>query len=208
MSSRRPSSPSGPSSQDPSHHRNSSIQHQPLVPSNLRESHSLASSPEDLLRTPINEDERTTSAGPSPRTHPTHPHDDSEDVGRLHGLADFGHQVVGETTGLLRRPFEIARSAPHEGECNHGTFSPRLESRAESVRSGYGFGGSPPRGYGSDGSGERRTGIFASFMDTVGVGNGTGGKKKMSTTSYLAERHGIKHTTSMYVLPLFQHHIC
>jgi hypothetical protein len=39
--------------------------------------------------------------------------------------------------------------------------------------------------------------MFSSLFETVGMKNGSGGKKKMSTTSYLAERHGID-TRTMY----------
>jgi hypothetical protein len=68
-----------------------------------------------------------------------------------------------------------------------------------SVRSGYGFGygGTPTR----DQEGEGSKTIFGSFLGNVGMRNG-GGKKKMSTTNWLAERHGITNTTSMYVFPL------
>ena len=40
--------------------------------------------------------------------------------------------------------------------------------------------------------------MFGSLLENVGMNNG-GGKKKMSTTNWLAERHGITKTTSMYV---------
>jgi hypothetical protein len=40
--------------------------------------------------------------------------------------------------------------------------------------------------------------MYSSLLGTVGMKNGSGGKKKMSTTSYLAERHGID-TRTMYV---------
>jgi len=74
--------------------------------------------------------------------------------------------------------------------------SPRLESRGDSIRSGrsgYGFGGSS---LGRPGSGEGSQSKFGSFLVSVGMKNG--GKKKMSRTSFLAEQHGIKNTTSMY----------
>jgi hypothetical protein len=86
----------------------------------------------------------------------------------------------------------------HSGRCDHGTFSPRLDSEAASIRSALGFGGSPP---GRDGGEEGSKGRWTNFLEGVGVKNGSG-RKKMSTTSYLAERHGITNTTSMYVLIL------
>lgn len=39
--------------------------------------------------------------------------------------------------------------------------------------------------------------MFSSIFETVGMKNGSGGKKKISTTSYLAEQHGID-TRTMY----------
>lgn len=204
MSSRRPSSPLGGSSANSS--RNPSIgQHQhhaPNTPSGLRASVTLARSPEDRLDqhgTTTGRRTAPSSTEPSPNTYPTHletdPDADEHSLdGQPHGASDFGSKVASETTALLRKPFEFVVGTPaHTGPCNHGTFSPRLESRADSVRSGhsgYGFGGSPPR---RTGSGEGSGGIFGNMF---GPGRAS---KKMSTTSYLAERHGIKNTRTMYV---------
>ncbi|KAH7370501.1 sulfate transporter family-domain-containing protein [Rhexocercosporidium sp. MPI-PUGE-AT-0058] len=192
MSSRRPSSPLGGSS--PNTSRNPSINqhyhHAPNTPSGLRASVTLAHSPEDRLDQPGTTTGRRTapsSSEPSPNTYPTHletdPDADQHSLdGQPHEASEFGSKVASETTALLRKPFEFVVGTPaHTGPCNHGTFSPRLESRADSMRSGhsgYGFGGSPPR--------------------RAGSGEGSGGKK-MSTTSYLAERHGIKNTRTMYL---------
>ncbi|KAL5325825.1 hypothetical protein ACEPPN_006959 [Leptodophora sp. 'Broadleaf-Isolate-01'] len=211
MSSRRPSSPLGGSSANSS--RNPSIgQHQhhaPNTPSGLRASVTLARSPEDRLDqhgTTTGRRTAPSSTEPSPNTYPTHletdPDADEHSLdGQPHGASDFGSKVASETTALLRKPFEFVVGTPaHTGPCNHGTFSPRLESRADSVRSGhsgYGFGGSPPR---RTGSGEGSGGIFGNMF---GPGRAS---KKMSTTSYLAERHGIKNTRTMYLtyyVPLF-----
>lgn len=208
MSSKRPSTP--PSAR---HSRTSSINpqhHAPQVPSSLREAH-IVGSPEDI-RDGRGLDTAASSSNTSPNTYPTHPHtdpdehEDDDGEGRAHGVgvSDFGSKVASETTALLKKPFEFVSSSPHAGPCNHGTFSPRLESRADSVRSGlsghgYGFGGSPPRT--AREAGGSRASTFSSFFENVGLKNGSGSsKKKMSTTSYLAERHGITNTTTMYVL--------
>ncbi|TVY68899.1 putative sulfate transporter [Lachnellula suecica] len=208
MSSRRPSTP-------PQHSRTSSVisqsaqHHAPQVPSSLREAHSLARSPENTG------DEAGSGPGtagsslnPSPHTHPTHPdtdpdHEDGAADGQTQGIgvSDFGNKVVSETTALLKKPFELVTSSPHAGPCNHGTFSPGLQSRTDSIRSGYsgyGFGGSPPRtAREAGGSSSSR---FGSLWETVGMKNGSGSssKKKMSTTSYLAEQYGITNTRTMY----------
>lgn len=144
-----------------------------------------------------------SSSEPSPNTYPTHldndPEADDEIEGRRQGFVGLGGKAVTETTALLKKPFEFIAGPAHSGPCDHGTFSPRLESRAGSVRSG-GFGGSPSANGESSGA-ERNKSIFANIFENVGLKNGSGGgKKKMSTTSYLAERHGITNTTSMYVM--------
>jgi hypothetical protein len=165
-------------------------------------------SPEDTRRTPdITVDAGPSSPETSPNTFPTHldtdpgADDDALD-GRTHGISDLGSRAVTETTALLKKPFEFILGSPHAGPCNHGTFSPRLESRADSVKSGRsGFGGSPPLS-GRPESSEGRSSIFGNLLETMGVRNGSGGKKKMSTTSYLAEQHGITNTTTMYVTTL------
>ncbi|KAL2066307.1 hypothetical protein VTL71DRAFT_2378 [Oculimacula yallundae] len=177
-------------------------QHAPTTPSGLRASVTIARSPEDTADQQNTTTARRTapsSSEPSPNTYPTHletdPDADQHSLdGHSHEPFETGTKAAGETTALLRKPFEFVVGTPaHTGPCNHGTFSPRLESRADSIRSGhsgYGFGGSPPRRVGSaEGSG----GILGNFF-----GSGRPGKK-MSTTSYLAERHGITNTRIMYL---------
>lgn len=204
MSSHRPIPPLSPRSS-----RHTSIAHAPTNPSSLRESHTLTGSPEEQRNKSITEEGGSSSPETSPNTYPTNPETDPEADG---GIADLGSKVVSETTALLKKPFEFVKSSPHAGPCNHGTFSPGLQSRAESVRSGqtgYSFGGSPAE---SDRpfSPERGSSIFGSLMENIGLKNGSGdrGKKKMSTTSYLAERHGITNTTTMYVLPNLFLYLC
>lgn len=146
-----------------------------------------------------------SSSETSPHTHPTHPENDpaAEDDaidGGTHGFSGLGSRAVTETTALLKKPFEFVTGSVHSGPCNHGTFSPRLASRAGSVRSGLGgFGGSPSAN-GESSETERNKSVLSNFFENIGMKNGTGGgKKKMSTTNWLAERHGITNTTSMYV---------
>lgn len=214
-SSRRPSTPPAGSA---SHSRASSInspgirspsiqQHAPINPSGLREAHTIASSPEDVRNFERSTD-APSSSEPSPTTHPTHldtdpAADDDAIDGRTHGFSGLGSRAVTETTALLKKPFEFVTGPAHTGPCNHGTFSPRFESRTPSVRSGLGgFGGSPSAN-GEPSEPETNKSIFSNFFENIGLKSGTGGgKKKMSTTNYLAERHGITNTTSMYVLPI------
>ncbi|KAI9052886.1 hypothetical protein LZ554_003158 [Drepanopeziza brunnea f. sp. 'monogermtubi'] len=198
-SSTSPQASSSSSSRHPS--VSQSQQHAPATPSGLRESSTLTQSPEGVRETDGTQD--GGKAGPSseasPLTYPTHldhePDADEQSLdGKSQGINKTGSQAITETTALLRKPFEYAAGTPaHTEPCNHGTFSPRLESRADSVRSansGFGFGGSPPR---RTDSGERAGGAYRSMFGVMRP------NKKMSTTSYLAERHGITNTKTMYL---------
>jgi hypothetical protein len=173
MSSSRgpPTSPSRSSSRAPSINSPSVLQHAPLTPSGLRETHTFFGSPED------------TTAMPS---------DTAEREGRTRGFGEARRQLADERTSLLKKPVEIVPPPAHAGPCNHGTFSPRIESPSGSL---MGFGG-PPQG--SDAEAGSSKSMLSSLLENVGLKNGAG-RKKMSTTSWLAERHGITNTTSMYV---------
>ncbi|TVY15742.1 putative sulfate transporter [Lachnellula arida] len=197
MSSRRPNTP--PSAK---HSRASSVisqsgqQHVPQTPSNLREAHTLSRSPEEIEQG-SGADTAPRSSNPSPNTDPAA--DDAVDAEHNGvGIADIGSRGASETTALLK-PSELVASSPHAGPCNHGTFSPRLESRPESAmsgHSGYGFGGEVPRNT-RETSGSSSS-MFGSFLDSIGIRNGSG-SNSMSTTSYLAEQHGIKNKKIMYM---------
>jgi hypothetical protein len=105
-------------------------------------------------------------------------------------------EVAMETTALLRKPIEFVSDHVHPGPCNHGTFSPQPNSCAVSIRSG--LDGNKGGSYGDgSGSGGRR-GLLGSIADGIAPGVG----KKMSTTARLAEEHGIKTSSVMYVVPI------
>ncbi|RDW69252.1 anti-sigma factor antagonist SpoIIaa [Coleophoma cylindrospora] len=196
MSSRRSSSP-------PSHPASIRSQsqaaqnHAPLTPSGLREAHTLSLSPEDTQS--LHSQTAPSSSEPSPRMQPTHgQHDPDARDGEINGSG--GSRAVNETTSLLRRPFELVTGHVHDGPCNHGTFSPGLESRPESTLSDYGF------GLGSN-NGEQSS-LVGSLFENIGFKNGPGTtkKKKMSRTDALVEQHGIKNTKTMYLtyyIPFF-----
>lgn len=223
MSSHPPPAPN-PSSEASSstHSRSASVnsltihQHAPLTPSGLRETQTLSVSPDDTR------DERAEASGSeiSPGTSPaqvggdhridsvpklptiTAEGEDSEDEdhkrrnegGPAHEnislLGQFGEEVARETTSLLRKPIEFVTHHAHSGPCNHGTFSPQPNSRAASIK------GNDGNNNDSNGSGSR--GIFGSIADSL-VGSGSNVAKKMSTTARLAEEHGIKNSSVMYV---------
>ncbi|CAG8949219.1 hypothetical protein HYFRA_00004843 [Hymenoscyphus fraxineus] len=206
MSSRR--STSSDSNRTPSISQ-AAQQHAPANPSGLREAYTLSQSPESIRDTGVSGGRTgVSSANASPNIYPSHldtdpAGDDEAESERAHGFAGLAGRPVGETTSLLRKPFEFSTNTAHAGQCDHGTFSPSLESRTGSITNDYGFGGSAPR------DGPERAGssssMFGTILGGIGMRNGTG-KKRMSTTQYLAERHGVKNTTTMYVtyyIPFF-----
>lgn len=217
MSARQPPSPSKKSFPPPSSSQTSQS-HAPLQPSGLREAHTLVTSPDEISYSgPSSQSRKPSSAHPSPNTRPTQadgdePNEDEPLLSRLH-LGELPSKVATETSALLKKPFEIIKPHAHEGPCDHGTFSPRLQSRPQSVRSvgsGYGFGGAPPLRSGrvdsGDAASDRDRGVFGGVLEGIGLrrntqdsprGSTRSHKKKMSTTSYLAELHGITNTTTM-----------
>lgn len=196
-SPRRPSSPQSTRSANLSAH-----QHAPQTPSGLRESQNLSGSSDNLQGSVADVASNIPSPQPSPRRYPTQHNDPAADDNAAGSTrTNFLGNLATETTSLLRKPYEIVTGHVHPGPCNHGTFSPRLESSANSVRSGgsgHDFGGSARPGEGTGPEGSRS--IFGTLLENIGVKNGNvAGKKRMSTTNWLAEQHGITNTTSMYV---------
>jgi hypothetical protein len=210
MTGRRPTSPSTKSFPPPPTTQ-SSQSHAPLQPSGLREAHTIVASPEEVEREDYTStpQSRASSSHPSPNTQAVHAAEDGIEsgdeslVGRLH-LGEVPGKLANETTSLLRKPFEFMKPHAHEGSCDHGTFSPRLQSRPQSVRSGisgYGFGSptrpSHVRTESGDGAAESRPLLGRLFSKSSPRGSVRSHKKKMSTTNYLAELHGITNTTTM-----------
>lgn len=209
-SSRTPVSPPLRSNSRTPSLRNQAIsQFTPTHPSGLRESYTLATSPEatrdfgdDGADDRPDENSRNNNEQSLPHGHPTRPDTsastDDELDGNAHKHTGFGKKISDETTALLRKPLEMIGNAAHPGPCNHGTFSPRLESRADSVRS---FGGSAPVSPNGSGSVETSDGMVGGLLKGLGIRNGSpmAKPKTRSTTSWLAEQHGITNTTAMYV---------
>ena len=87
------------------------------------------------------------------------------------------------------------------GSCDHGTFSPRAPSRRSwnsSLDSRDGFGGRYPGG--TNDRGDPSDTLHGVFGDTIADGVlGGGNGSKMSTTKWLAQKHGIKNSRMMYI---------
>ena len=150
------------------------------------------------------------SSNTSPLTSPAHPKFDLAEDDDESRFNELEHTEHGETTSLLRKPFDFDGNAAHTGPYDHGTFSPRLESRNGSLRSSseYGFGGASSHDRPENGEGSSN--VFSNMLEGIGMKarpGPIGKKKKMSTTRYLAQRHGVKNTKTMYALfmeqPLF-----
>ncbi|KAB8297943.1 hypothetical protein EYC80_001725 [Monilinia laxa] len=208
MTTSRPpgSPPLRASSRTPSLRGQSISQFTPTHPSGLRESYTLASSPETTRHfagdatdnrtdeNSKNDNEPSSSHAPSTCPDTSAGTDDDLD-GHAHETSGFGSKITDETTALLRKPLELIGNDVHPGPCNHGTFSPRLESRSVSMRS---FGGSAP--VSPNASGEGSGGVIGGLLRALGMRNESAAKpKRMSTTSWLAEQHGITNTTAMYI---------
>ncbi|KAH7035905.1 sulfate transporter family-domain-containing protein [Microdochium trichocladiopsis] len=140
--------------------------HAPTTPSTLRQSHTLSSSPNSHH----SDDDRP---GPSSRTN---------------GLDGVLEEHT-ETTSLLHN------ERAHDGDCNHGTFSPRASSPIPSIRNPDSEDHSSM--VGSDASigsidGQLKGGRKKVFSDRLKSRN-------MRNTSSFAEQHGIKDSNYMYL---------
>ncbi|KAM7211868.1 putative sulfate transporter [Rhypophila decipiens] len=127
------------------------------------------------------------------------------------------HEAATESTALLGKTVIDFREQAHEGPCNHGTFSPRPGSPTGSGAGAlldYGFPASHTDTESDSGSVEPPS--IDGVLGGSGGGSGRDGKnqrpkswkrqltarmksKKMSTSSALAQQHGVKDSTLMYL---------
>jgi hypothetical protein len=168
----------------------------PANPSGLRQAYTLGQSPSDASL-PRDDDDQTspnTSPQPTPRIRLN---DVSVDDLSLAGPSLPAQHNGGpsETTGLLSRVLDFREHA-HEGPCNHGTFSPRPGSPVNAT---------------DDEARPTSPDSIAFWRPLDGIINGAQNdkdwkrrwasrlrSKKMSTSSALLERHGVKDTVYMY----------
>lgn len=186
-------SPSSASSSRAASIRSFVQQHAPINPSNLREAHTLSQSPLDRMPFPENNGSSSSSmnaeqASQNPHVAGDFAESDAADAktSLLGNMKSKASGSANENTSLLRRPWEFVTGQAHPGDCDHGTFSPQAASRAPSFNgrdSTNGFGGAYPGG-----SNSPRGGIFDSSI---------GPAKRMTTTQWLAQKHGITDTRAM-----------
>ncbi|KAF2639497.1 hypothetical protein P280DRAFT_470146 [Massarina eburnea CBS 473.64] len=213
-------------SRTPSNASNRYNAHAPVTPSQLRQAHvpyerSVSSSPEERMHAPRHADDES---GPSSSPHDDH-HDLEFTTDGIQPASDRAsvHSLAGDApprggiievdleptvrTRLLHHQHNWDGSSGCGENCNHGVMSPRPWSSMSygSINSGNGFGGRYP-GEIDPRTGEPTDATHALLGDTVADGVLGGGHGKMSTTSYLAQRNGIKHKRMMYLkyyIPIF-----
>ena len=195
--------------------------HTPTTPSRLWQAHEPGSSPEDNRSgiSPNDSDGENSDTHYSPQTHPVDLEDDGiyprlpQDAPPLdnsRGMpvqADLDEPSTHDADARTRLLDSYNRT-PGCGNvhCDHGTFSPRpmLRRGTMSYDSQYNFGGryGGSMGDGVSGSSSNTRGILGEAITEglLGAGN-----KKMSTTKWLAQRHGVKNSRRMYVFSTHLH---
>ncbi|CAO2653532.1 Nn.00g029430.m01.CDS01 [Neocucurbitaria sp. VM-36] len=194
--------------------------HAPTTPSQLRQAHApsdRSSSPEELMhRQRYYDDEPQPSSsepaahldfsadGIQPVTDATSVHSTHENVSPRGGIIEIDLEPTVRTRLLNHQNWDAA-SGCGDSDCNHGSISPRPElgrnygSFAGSIRSERSFGGVFP-GITETADGDAPDATHALLGDAVADGiMGKRNGQKMSTTRWLAERHGIKDKRMMYL---------
>jgi len=161
--------------------------HTPAHPSGLRQSHTASSYGS------IDEARTIDNTSVSPRSRPVHEARENAPSLSLAGPSGQRHDAPSETTSLLGETFSEAGEHVHDGPCNHGTLSPKPGSPAHSlgadshIHSGSESDSAVPSITRAGDGNRRRWKRFASSMRS----------KKMSTSTVLAQRHGVKASALM-----------
>ncbi|KAJ4364414.1 hypothetical protein N0V83_009008 [Neocucurbitaria cava] len=193
--------------------------HAPATPSQLRQAHvpsDRSSSPEELMHHQRYHDEPQPSSsepaahldfsadGIQPAADATSVHSTHETVGPRGGIIEIDLEPTVRTRLLNHQNWDAA-SGCGDSDCNHGSLSPRPElgrnygSFAGSIHSERSFGGVFP-GITETAEGDAPDATHALLGDAVADGlMNSGNGQKMSTTRWLAERHGIKDKRMMYL---------
>ncbi|KAJ9137489.1 Sulfate transporter 4.1 [Pleurostoma richardsiae] len=195
--------------------RSATVGHAPSTPSALRQSYTpfSPSSPDRSTYEPG----QGSGAASSDECSPTSPprrrlnddsisHLDLDRAGPSVPARSVPAAAPTESTALLRGPLDF-REHVHDGPCNHGTFSPRPSSPTQSMQgSVYTDGGehTPAESPSSSSSSSPIPiidGVLAAIRKPKKRRAWTSRmkSKKMSTSSALAERHGVKDDAMMYL---------
>ena len=117
---------------------------------------------------------------------------EADEVEARGDIAEPSSEELGESTRLLEG-YHHSRVCGLKN-CNHGTFSPRPGHSPRSSIDGMSFGGRYADTIGEDGG--PRDQAHGVFGDSVT--DSFAGSKSMSTTKWLAQKHGIRRTRFMY----------
>ena len=212
MSAARPVPPRGPSKPpSPSSSVTRDVTHAPTTPSRLWQSHEPGSSPEDRRAAPPSRDATDDDEHYSPHAHPIHFETDgihprlseaaptAEDQKNTHVEAEIVEQDAFESHPDAHvRLLDSYNKHPACGhlDCEHGALSPRPRTHRSTMSwdDQYHFGGRPPANA-EDGRAGNVGGIGAAISERL-----LNGGKRMSTTQWLAQRHGVKNQKQMYVM--------
>ncbi|KAF2122322.1 sulfate transporter family-domain-containing protein [Lophiotrema nucula] len=202
--------------------------HAPDNPSRLREVYVPSEgspSPDDTMhRTPYTDDEppqassshdlefSTDGIQPAPDAASVHSNDEIAPPEHRGGIVEVDPENTLRSRLLHQKNYKHWDQGSGCGSenCNHGTLSPRPWTHRsygsmDSTTSRDGYGGRYPGGLGEEG--ENADATHALLGDTVADGLLGGGQgHKMSTTNWLAQRHGIKNQRAMYLgyyIPIF-----
>lgn len=216
----RPTSPGSPRASATSILRRSvhgSSQHAPATPSSLRESHQPDSSailPVETMSRPQSSRSVDRQSQASPQAHSFDI--DAQDLHPAH--SDHASPVKGESGAEVEGGIDEPSATEadirtrllddyHKGaacgnrHCNHGTFSPRFSVQSSpggSISSQNGFGGRYPGHAIDEGTSSQTNRLLGdTIADGLLGGTGSGKDSKMSTTKWLAETHGVKHSRRM-----------
>ena len=184
-----------------------SSQHVPLTPSRLREA--VPRSPEEQM-TPSPSHDRASDTEYSPLSSPTlrpehsqpsttqSPVNDDEEEDQVQG--NIVEPTQKETNARTRLLEDYHRGAAcGSRNCDHGTFSPRVRSSRNSISSSHDFGGRFGASIGEDGGdSDHRRGILGDTF-VGGLFGGSRRDKQMSTTQWLANKHGLTNQRTMLV---------
>lgn len=183
--------------------------HTPAVSSGLRQSHtpsSIPSPPGQSMGSNISRQDHSEPNGDGDSaarrgSRPSAPRISSTqtDGGARDTRADFRSPFAPDArTRLLDAENWDAATGCGESDCQHGVYSPRHHSPHRSVKSYGSIGSEASR----DGFGGRMPGVEEDMLhqtmgDTVADGLLGGRGSRMSTTKYLAKRHGVKNSRLM-----------
>lgn len=189
-----------------------SLQHAPLNPSQLRESAFVPSSPQRTMSRRGSDPDEDEDKVNDTNTQPAgidgqggHPFsgDHTEPIDREVGpeirgrIVEPSRREVNARTRLLEN-YDYGHVCG-SGQCGHGTFSPHVDSLmsgASSISSGNGFGGRYSGGINEEGGPSSAAHRWLGDAFTDGVMGG-GRDSKMSTTKWLAKKHGLKNRKTM-----------